>query len=230
MSKKIYGLIVALFSMFTATASMAQANLVYIDQIGNNSVIDVTQTGGNNTVGNTTTVTKLYGNNQTVTVSQIGSTNVAAINLQGNNPTLATGVTGSFNTVTVECGGGIGTLAACTDSALILNATGDHNDMTIQSGAKNTSTSNITGDTNTLLITTKTNNLLGATSLVSAVGNLNDITILQDGPAGGNGFYAKVDVTGASNTIGIYQSGTVDSRVDLKSAGSNNTITIHSGN
>jgi len=230
MSKKIYGLIVALFSMFIATASMAQANLVYIDQIGNNSVIDVTQTGANNTVGTTAAVTKLYGNNQTVTVSQIGSNNVAAVNLQGNNPSLATGVTGSFNTVTVECGGGIGTLAACTDSALILNATGDHNNMTIQSGAKNTSTSNITGDTNTLLITTKTNNLLGATSLVSAVGNLNDISILQDGPAGGTGFYAKLDITGASNTVGVYQSGTVDSRIDLKSTGSNNTITVHSGN
>ena len=230
MSKKIYGLIVALFSMCIATTSLAQANLVYIDQIGNNSVIDVTQTGGNNTVGTTAAVTKLYGNNQTVTVSQIGTTNVAAINLQGNNPTLATAVTVSFNTVTVECGGGIGTLAACTDSNLILNATGDHNDMTIQSGAKNTSTTNITGDTNSLLITTKTNNLLGATSLVSAVGNLNDVTILQDGPAGGNGFYAKLDITGASNTIGVYQSGSVDSRIDLKSAGSNNTITVHSGN
>jgi hypothetical protein len=230
MSKRIYGFVFALAAMFAVNSAFAQANLVYIDQIGNNSVIDVTQTGGSNSVGNTAAVTKLYGNNQTVTVSQIGSTNVAAINLQGNNPSLATAVTGSFNTVTVECGGGIGTLAACTDSALILNATGDHNEMTIQSGAKNTSTTNITGDTNTLLITTKTNNLLGATSLVSAVGNLNDVTILQDGPAGGNGFYAKLDITGASNTIGVYQSGSADSKVDLKTAGSNNTITVHSGN
>ena len=230
MSKRIYGFVFALAAMFAVNSAFAQANLVYIDQIGNNSVIDATQTGANNVMGNQTTVTKLYGNNQTVTVSQIGSNNTAALNIQGNNATVATAVTGSFNTATIECGGGIGTLAACTDSNIILNATGDHNDMTVQSGAKNTSTTNITGDTNTLLITTKTNNLLGATSLVSAVGNLNDVTILQDGPAGGNGFYAKLDITGASNTVGIYQSGSSDSKVDLKSVGSNNTITVHSGN
>jgi hypothetical protein len=228
MSKKVYGLIVALTTMFMASASLAQANLVYIDQIGNNSVIDATQTGANNIMGNETSVTKLYGNNQTVTVSQIGSNNVAALNIQGNNATVATAVTGSFNTATIECGGGIGTLAACTDTNIILNATGDHNTMTVQSGAKNTSTTNITGDTNSLLITTKTNNLLGAISSVSVVGGLNDITILQDGPAGGNGFNAKLDITGASNTIGVYQGGSVDSKVDLKSAGSNNTITVHS--
>jgi len=228
MSKKIYGLIVALTTMFMASAALAQANLVYIDQIGNNSVIDATQTGANNTMGSETAVTKLYGNNQTVTVSQIGSNNIAALNIQGNNATVASAVTGSFNTVTVECGGGIGTLAACTDTNIILNATGDHNEMTVQSGAKNTSTTNITGDTNSLLITTKTNNLLGAKSFVSIVGGLNDVTILQDGPAGGNGFSAKLDITGASNTIGVYQGGSVDSKVDLKSAGSNNTITVHS--
>lgn len=228
MSKRIYGLIVAFTTMFMASAALAQANLVYIDQIGNNSVIDVTQTGANNTTGTTAAVTKLYGNNQTITVSQIGSNNVAGVNVQGNNATVATAVTGSFNNVTVECGGGIGTLAACTDTNIILNATGDHNDMTIQSGAKNTSTTNITGDTNSLLITTKTNNLMGATSLISIVGGLNDVTILQDGPAGGNGFNAKLDITGASNTIGVYQGGSVDSKVDLKTAGSNNTITVHS--
>lgn len=228
MSKKVYGLIVALTTMFMASAALAQANLVYIDQIGNNSVIDATQTGANNVMGNQTTVTKLYGNNQTVTVSQIGNNNVAALNVQGNNATVATAVTGSFNNVIVECGGGIGTLAACNDTNIIMNATGDHNDMTIQSGSKNTSTTNITGDTNSLLVTTKTNNLLGATSLVSIVGGLNDVTILQDGPAGSNGFNAKLDITGASNTIGVYQGGSVDSKVDLKTTGSNNTITVHS--
>jgi hypothetical protein len=228
MSKKIYGFIAAMTAMFMTTTALAQANMVYMDQIGNNSVIDVTQTGSNNVTGNETTVTKLYGNNQTVTVSQIGSNNVAALNIQGNNATVATAVTGSLNTVTVECGGGIGTLATCTDSNIILNATGDSNTMTVQSGAKNTSTTNITGDTNSLLITTKTNNLLGAVSSVSVVGGLNDVTILQDGPAGANGFNAKIDVTGASNTIGVYQGGSVDSKVDVKSAGSNNTITVHS--
>ena len=50
------------------------------------------------------------------------------------------------------------------------------------------------------------------------------ITVSQSGPAGSNGFTADVQVTGSSNTIGVTQSGTVDSNVSVHSTGSNNNI------
>ena len=100
-------------------ASVANAqNSVYIDQIGSNSTINVTQTGTDNQLGNTTNKTVLYGNNQAVTITQIGSYNNSAINAQGNNLTLTSNVTGDSNTVNVSCGATGGAGAACNDSEI----------------------------------------------------------------------------------------------------------------
>lgn len=230
MSKRVLGLLTVLGTMLFANNALAQANTVYIDQIGNNSVIDVTQTGSNNIVGTSVTGTRLYGNNQTVNITQIGSNNVAALNIQGNGATVSSDVTGSLNSLTINCGAGTGTLAACTDSNITVDATGDSNTMTVTAGAKNTSTTTITGDTNSVDINSQTNNLLGAKSDVTVAGGINTVTVSQNGAAGANGFDAKIDVTGSSNTIGVTQSGSVDSIVNIKSVGSNNTITVNSGN
>jgi hypothetical protein len=228
---KVYGLLSALFVFFTSTHAWSQANTVYIDQIGNNSVIDMTQTGSNNVIGTGSSNTKSYGNNQQITISQIGSNNVAALNIQGNNSTVLSTVTGNLNNLTVDCGAGTANLASCNDTNITVNATGDSNNMTVTSGAKNTSTTNITGDTNNLTITSgvdNSSNLVGSKSDVTVVGGLNAVTIVQDGVAGGTGHDAKVQVTGDSNTVGVYQGGATDSKVDIKSVGNSNTITVRS--
>ena len=59
----------------------AQQNSVYVEQIGSGSTINFTQTGVGNAIGNTTTKAVVNGNNNTVTVDQIGNTNIAALNL-----------------------------------------------------------------------------------------------------------------------------------------------------
>jgi hypothetical protein len=228
---KVYGLIGVLIAFFANTNAWAQANTVYIDQVGNNSVIDMTQTGSNNAIGTATANTKSYGNNQQITISQIGSNNVAALNIQGNNSNILSTVTGSLNNLTVDCGAGTANLASCNDTSITANATGDSNNMTITSGAKNTSTTNITGDTNNLTITSgvdNSSNLVGSKSTVTVVGGLNTVDIVQDGVAGGTGHDAKVQVTGDSNQIGVYQGGTTDSKVDIKSVGNNNAVTVRS--
>lgn len=230
MGKKIIGFVFAAFSLIASDNVLAQANTVYIDQVGNNSTIDVTQTGANNVIGTSASGTRLYGNSQNVTISQIGSNNIAALNIQGNNATVDSAVTGSLNTVTINCGAGTGTLASCADSTIAVNATGDSNTLSVTAGAKNNATINVTGDTNNANINSQTNNLLGAKSDVTVAGGLNSITIAQNGAAGANGFDTKVDVSGSSNIIGITQSGSVDSIVNIKSVGSNNTFTISSGN
>jgi hypothetical protein len=228
---KLYGLVGALFAYFISTSAWAQANTVYIDQIGNNTVIDMTQTGSNNVIGTGSSNTKSYGNNQQITISQIGNNNVAALNIQGNNSTVLSTVTGSLNNLTIDCGAGQGNLNSCNDSNITANATGDSNNMTVTSGGKNLSNSNITGDTNNLTITSgvdNSNNLIGSKSEVTVIGGLNSITLVQDGVAGGNGHDAKVQVTGDSNQVGVYQGGATDSKVDIKSLGNSNTITVRS--
>jgi hypothetical protein len=210
-------------------ASVAHAqNSVYIDQIGNNSTIDVTQTGIDNVLGNNTNKAVFYGDSQGVTISQIGSYNTSVMNVQGNGTTLSSLVTGDSNQVNVSCGN---TGPLCNQSAITASATGDQNTINITGGAKSTLGASVTGSNNTVNVTSTTTNLNGATATVTQTGgDTNNITVTQNGPAGLNGFQARVDVTGGGNVIGVTQGGTVDSTVNIKSAGSNNNITVHSGN
>lgn len=219
--------------VITLFASVAQAqNSVYIDQIGSNSTINVTQTGTDNQLGNTTNKTVLYGNNQLVTINQIGSYNIGTINAQGNALTLTSTVTGDSNTVNIACGATGGAGAACNDANITANATGDTNLIAITAqGSKQDINASLNGSWNQGTVTSSTTNMNGAKSSITQTGgDSNIINISQNGPAGLNGFVATVDVTGGGNNIGVTQTGTVDSTVNVKSVGSNNTITVHSGN
>jgi len=141
---------------------------------------------------------------------------------------LARAVTGSLNTTTINSGAAPST--ACTDTNIVANITGDNNTLTNKADAKSTMTTNITGDQNQTTITSSTTNLLGARATVTEVGGQNTVNITQNGPAGANGFMTAVDLTGSSNTVGVTQNGTIDSNVNIKSVGSNNSITVTSGN
>jgi hypothetical protein len=227
--KQFFKLLLALSLMATTPVFAQSQNTVYIDQIGSNSAIDVTQTGSNNVMGDETTKAIFRGNSQLVMITQIGSNNNSVFNIQGNGAQLTSNVTGSFNTVNASCGAAPTT--ACTDTVITANITGSTNNVNITAGAKSLATVDATGDNNTVGITSSTTNLLGARARVTSTGgNGNAITVSQTGTAGLNGFDATIDVTGGTNTIGVTQSGTVDSTVNIKSVGSNNTITVRSGN
>jgi hypothetical protein len=227
--KQFFKLLLALSLMATTPVFAQSQNTVYIDQIGSNSAIDVTQTGSNNVMGDETAKAIFRGNSQLVMITQIGSNNNSVFNIQGNGAQLTSNVTGSFNTVNASCGAAPTT--ACTDTVITANITGSTNNVNITAGAKSLATVDATGDNNTVGITSTTTNLLGARARVSSTGgNGNAITVSQTSTAGLNGFDATVDITGGSNTIGVTQSGTVDSTVNIKSVGSNNTITVRSGN
>lgn len=210
-------------------SSVAQAqNSVYIDQIGNNSSIDVTQTGIDNVLGNNTKKAVFYGDSQGVTITQVGSYNSSIMDVQGNGTTVVSNVTGDSNQVNVSCGT---TGPLCNQSAITATATGDQNTINITGGAKSTLSASVTGNNNTANISSTTTNLNGATAtIMQKGGDANNISVTQNGPAGLNGFQATVDVTGGGNVIGVTQGGTVDSTVNIKSQGSNNSITVHSGN
>jgi hypothetical protein len=215
--------------IFNGPVFAQTANSVYIEQIGSNSTITATQTGSNNMLGTNTTSAYFSGNNQTVAMTQIGSNNTANMNIQGANANVSALVTGSLNTTTINCGNA--PTSSCTDGVLSANATGDNNTITVAAVSKSTATVDVTGSNNSVAISNSTTNLLGARARVTTTGgDYNAVTVDQNGPAGGNGFDATVLVTGANNTIGVTQSGTIDSTVNIKSTGSNNTITVRSGN
>lgn len=216
-------------TFLATTAAAGPNNMVYIDQVGSTSVINLTQNGGGNELGNETTKAIFYGNSQTVMIQQVGYNNIANVNIQGGGAIVNSTVTGDNNTVTLSCGAQPTT--ACTDANLTANATGAGNTLSITTGAKSVASITTTGgDNNTATITNSSDHLLGAKSNINVVGGQNTVSVSQSGPAGAAGFDAMVDVTGSSNTIGVTQTGTIDSKVNIKSVGSNNTITVHSGN
>ena len=234
--KKVLGIIfaISMSTMFSAAAhSQATVNTVYIDQVGSNSTIDITQTGINNVAGDATTSLRFNGNSQNVTMTQVGNLNVAAVTLNGTGSRLTSNITGDNNNVTVNCGTAVG--SSCNDTTIEANATGSYNTLTTTAGSKSTIKTNIDNDGNghnNVSINSATTNLLGANVDVSLAGGssgggTNSVSVNQSGP----GFYdTKVAVTGGQNTIGVTQSGNVDSTVNIKSNGSGNTITVRSGN
>ena len=230
MNKAIASL--AMMTVFAMTSAVwAAGNQVYIDQIGSNSNITATQTGTDNTITNEAGSMYLRGNNQNITVQQIGSNNYADLTVQGSGASVESTVNGNLDTVHIQCGtGAAGVNSACTDTKINADATGSHNTVNITAGAKSNMGTTLSGDRNTVNITSSTTNLLGATASVTATGSDNNITLSQNGAAGATGFSSSLDLTGSSNTVGVSQSGTVDSTVSIKTMGSNNNITVSSSN
>ena len=218
----------ALIWLATPAMATSTTNNVYIEQVGSGSTITITQQGLGNEVGNANTATTLSGNGQSVTISQIGSQNTHVVDVEGINSTVNSAVAGDNNAVTINCGAS-GT-TACTDSNLTANATGNGNTLNLGMGTKSTGSIIANGDHNNLSIQSTTTNMMGATASISATGGGNTVSVSQSGTAGANGYTADVQVTGSSNNIGVTQSGTVDSNVSVHSTGSNNNITVTTGN
>jgi hypothetical protein len=225
--------VLALLASLVSTSAMAQSglttvNTVYIEQTGGGSIIDLTQTGLNNEAGNTAKALNFNGDNQRISINQIGNLNVAALDVRGMGSILNSTVTGNNNSVTVNCG--ITGSTACTDTNIDANATGNNNTIITTTNAKSVTATNITGDSNRVTTVNNTTNTLGAKSDVVSIGDSNVISVTQSGPSGANGFGSKIEVTGGSNNVSVAQGGSVDSNVNIKSTGDSNRITVRSGN
>lgn len=220
-----------------ASTTFAADNSIYIDQSGNDSTIDVTQTGAGNVVRgiqgvgtSNTTPAKIYGNSNSIDVQQIGSSNT--LNL-GVNTTVATGraygidltyyVTGNNGTATINSNnGGTGTSGSNfidvrqtgNSAGINLNMLGSKNDFTAvtSGGSSNTITATINADStyNNISMTGGGSNTL--TENITSNKATNNITTV-----------------GASNGITLTQSGTAGTNghaFTLNLTGSSNTFNV----
>ena len=203
----------------------AASNNVYVDQIGSGSTISMTQTGNSNAIGNTTDKAIFNGQNNIVTIDQIGNLNVTAINVQGDDVQVNSLVTGDNNTVRIACGVG----GSCSSSLINNTITGDGNTVTQSADGLTISNVTINTDNNTVNIQNDSSAVAGAKSTVLiAGGGGNDVNIIQTGAAGANGHDADVNILGGTNTVDIKQGGGVDSKVVSTITGSGNTLLIKS--
>jgi len=190
-----------LAAMFCST-TMAVANEVYMEQVGDNSTIAITQDGSSNRIGTALSPAYIGSGSNTVTIDQIGSANELDLVVNGLATDVVVDVLGSNNLSTIDCG--TTASAGCNASFIKQAITGDSNIVTqnLGGGANHTSEITITGDTNNV---THTSTNTGATS-------------------------ANITVTGNTNTIGVTQSGTTAKSVTVNSTGDNNNITINQTN
>lgn len=194
-------------------SSGAWANDVYVEQIGDNSTVSITQTGAGNMVngnlgmlGNADDPALIRGDLNDVTINQLGSGNILSLILNNeNNGTGATVVLsadGSSNTQNVSCGTALS--SSCNASIIRSEITGSNNN-TVQtlSGGAIKSTIAINGSWNNV------------THTASGVGfHSGEITVSGSG------------ANGAPNAVTLTQSGALTKNAVISSNGSNNNVIV----
>tara|TARA_B110000977_G_scaffold33165_1_gene44179 strand:- start:98 stop:463 length:366 start_codon:yes stop_codon:yes gene_type:complete len=102
--------------------SVSYASDVYITQSGANLTANINQDGQTNKFGDATTDVTLTGDNQTLDIDQVGSTNTIAASVVGATQELTINQTGSNNTSTVSVGSNSasGTIVSFRQSRVVL--------------------------------------------------------------------------------------------------------------
>ena len=205
--------LLAILMVSGMVSSGAWANDVYVEQIGDNAIVSITQTGAGNMVngnigglGNPDDAALIRGDLNDVTISQIGSGNILSLIL--NNESSGTGATvvisadGSSNTQSISCGTALS--SSCNANIIRSEITGNNNN-TIQtlSGGVIKSTIAINGNWNNV------------THTASGVGlHSGEITVSGSGS------------NGAANAVTLTQSGAMTKNAVITSNGSNNNVIV----
>jgi hypothetical protein len=228
----------AVFVLSLMLGSAAWANEIYIDQIGDNLDLDITQDGTNNQFGDSTTDVTLNGDDMTFAITQTGSNNDIAAVIKGATYTGSWTFTGDYNTVDLLCSSSA--TGDCDTVTLNITTTGDTNTFDFDIGetadASNSSVSfTVTGDNNVIASTidgksaavsvTLDNSASLATSSANGdEGNNIDIDIAGDGDTVGH--TVTLDITGGGSTYTIDQSGVNDNTVNATFNGDSQDVDI----
>jgi hypothetical protein len=194
-------------------SSGAFANDVYVEQIGDNAIVSITQTGAGNMIngnigglGNPDDAALIRGDLNDVTISQIGAGNILSLIL--NNESSGTGATvvvsadGSSNTQNISCGTALS--SSCNASIIRSEITGNNNN-TVQT-------------------------LSGGTiqSKIAVNGNYNNVTHTASGVGFHSGeiIVSGSGTNGAANAVTLTQSGALTKNAIITSNGSNNNVIV----
>jgi hypothetical protein len=194
-------------------SSGAWANDVYVEQIGDNTSVSITQTGAGNMVngnvggtGNVDDAALIRGDLNSVTVSQIGAGNILSMII--NNESNGTGATvvvsadGSNNTQNIGCGTAVS--SDCNASVIRSEITGNNNN-TVQM---------LSGG--------------AVQSKIAINGNYNNVTHTASGVGQHSG---EITVSGSgtnqlANAVTLTQSGAMTKNAVITSNGSNNNVIV----
>ena len=208
LSRKLLAILLASGMVSTG----AWANDVYVEQIGDNAIVSITQTGAGNMVngnvgglGSVDDPALILGDLNNVTISQIGAGNIASliINNPGTGSTVVVSADGSSNTQTIGCGTALS--ASCNASIIRSEITGNSNN-TVQM---------LSGG--------------AVQSKISINGNWNNVTHTATGAGlhSGEIMVSGSGVSGAANAVTLTQSGAMTKNAVITSNGLNNNVIVN---
>lgn len=205
-----------------AMGSTAFANEIYIDQVGDNLDLDITQDGQNNKVGTSLADLGIDGNDMTFAITQTGNNNEITATIKGTDYTGTWQFTGDSNTVDLLCSSTL--TGQCDTVTLNITATGDDNAFEFAigetadaegatvaftvDGDDNIIDSTIDGKSAALTVTMDNSASLATTSAAGDAGNA--VTTVQSGDGDSAGHSITLDITGGGSTYDINQSGIYD--------------------
>ena len=186
-------------------------NGIYINQVGSNNTLNVTQDGNDNLIAGGTSTTNtivksdITGNNNTTTMTQ-----------RGDNNAILFDITGDYNSTTIEQGGAAGS----DDNRIEFNVNGDYNTISSTQIHNNGVGTNghylgldVDGNSNNIL-TSQTNDG-DKKAFISVQGDDNDIDLYQQGSGS---HYVEIDV-GSDQTVDITQDGTGNHNASVSMTG-----------
>lgn len=220
------------------SGSSVLANEIYIDQIGDNLDLDITQDGQDNKVGTSTTDASLTGDDMTFAITQTGNFNEITATIKGTDYTGTWSFTGNNNTVDLLCSSTA--TGDCDTVTLNITTTGDDNTFDFDIGETADADSatvsfTVTGDDNiintdidgtsaALTVVMNNSSSLATTSANSDAGNALNIDI--DGDGDSDGHTVTLDITGGGSTYDINQSGVNDNTVNATFNGDSQDVDI----
>ena len=218
--------------------STAFANEIYIDQVGDNLDLDITQDGTNNKVGDASTDMTLAGDDMTFAITQTGNTNTIVATIKGTDYTGTWAFTGNSNAVDLQCSST--STGNCDTVTLNITTTGDDNTFDFDigetadadsatvsftvTGDNNIVNSDIDGTSAVLTVVMDNSASLATTSANSDEGNV--FTLDQAGNGDVAGHTVILDVTGGGSTYDINQSGINDATVNATFDGDSQDVDI----
>ena len=193
-------------------------NGVYIDQVGNNNTINVTQDGNDNLIAGGSTTT-----NSIVDATITGNNNTTTMAQRGDNNAILFDITGDYNSTTIEQGGAAGS----DDNRILMDINGDYNTVSNTQIHNNGIGNNghylsidIDGDSNNLL-TSQTNDG-DKKAFISLQGDDNDIDLYQKG----TGTHYVEITTGSDQTVDVIQDGSGNHNASISMTGYSATLDL----
>jgi len=212
-------------------ASAVFANEIYVQQIGDNLDLDITQDGTGNIAGTSEAPMVLNGDDMTFDIDQIGDNNIIAATINGNTYTGTIDLTGNNNNVDLACDS-VDTVTCETVTADV-TVNGNNTDIDVRIGESAdasglVATLTVDGDANVIDVEVDGTNA-DATVIIDNSASLaggNTVNVDIDGDGDINGHSLDLDITGGGGVFNITQSGINDNTVDATFEGDNATVDI----